>query len=109
MTEEEYKEIRSSIDSVGEYFKAIEELTEIRDAIESIDASSNISILESPIQLNISFQGKYWDDTDIIKYLDAETILYIRNAILRRFNGRISFFKREIEAVNYTKRKTKKK
>lgn len=40
MTEEEYKEIRSSIDSVGEYFKAIEELTDIRDAIESIDASS---------------------------------------------------------------------
>lgn len=49
MTEEEYKEIRSSIDSVGEYFKAIEELTDIRDAIESIDASSNVSILESPI------------------------------------------------------------
>ena len=109
MTQEEYKEIRSSIDSVGEYFKAIEELTEIRDAIDSIDASSNMSILESPIKLNISFQGKYWDDTDIIKYLDAETILFIRNAILRRFNGRISFFKREIEAVNYTKRKTKKK
>jgi hypothetical protein len=109
MTEEEYKEIRSSIDSVGEYFKAIEELTDIRDAIDSIDASSNVSILESPVQLKISFQGRFWDDTDIIKYLDAETILYIRNAILRRFNGRISFFKREIEAINYTKRKTKKK
>ena len=109
MTEGEYKEIRSSIDSVGEYFKAIEELTDIRDAIESIDASSNMSLIESPIQLNISFQGRFWDKTDLIKYLDADTILYIRNAILRRFNGRISFFKREIEAVNYTKRKTKKK
>lgn len=40
MTEEEYKEIRSSIDSVGGYFKAIEELTDIRDAIESIDAQA---------------------------------------------------------------------
>lgn len=109
MTEEEYKEIRSSIDSVGEYFKAIEELTNIRDAIESIDASSNSSILTSPIKLNISLRGKYWDDTDIIKYLDPETIRYIINDILRRFNGRISFFKKEIEAINYTKRKTKKK
>lgn len=109
MTEEEYKEIRSSIDSVGKYFKAIEELTDIRDAIESIDASSNSSILTSPIKLNIFLEGKYWDDTDIIKYLDPETIRYIINDILRRFNGRISFFKREIEAINYTKRKTKKK
>lgn len=109
MTEEEYKEIRSSIDSVGEYFKAIEELTDIRDAIESIDASSNSSLLTSPIKLNISFQGKYWDNTDIIQYLDRETILYIRNAILRRLNGRIAFFKKEIENINYTKRKTKKK
>lgn len=109
MTEEEYKEIRSSIDSVGEYFKAIEELTDIRDAIESIDASSNSSLLTSPIKLNISFQGKYWDNTDIIQYLDRETILYIKNAILRRLNGRIAFFKKEIEDINYTKRKTKKK
>lgn len=109
MTEEEYKEIRSSIDSVGEYFKAIEELTDIRDAIESIDASSNSSLLTSPIKLNISFQGKYWDNTDIIQYLDRETILYIKNAILRRLNGRIAFFKKEIENINYTKRKTKKK
>lgn len=109
MTEEEYKEIRSSIDSVGKYFEAIEVLTEIRDAIESIDASSNSSILTSPIKLNISLRGGPWDDTDIIKYLDPETIRYIINDILRRFNGRISFFKREIEAINYTKRKTKKK
>lgn len=109
MTEEEYKEIRSSIDSVGEYFKAIEELTDIRDAIESIDASSNSSLLTSPIKLNISFQGKYWDNTDIIQYLDRETILYIKNAILRRLNGRIAFFKKEIENINYTKRKTTKK
>ncbi len=109
MTEEEYKEIRSSIDSVGEYFKAIEELTDIRDAIESIDASSNSSILTSPIKLNISLRGRNWDDIVIINYLDPETIRDIQNAILRRFNGRISFFKREIEAINYTKRKTKKK
>ena len=109
MTEEEDKEIRSSIDSVGEYFKAIEEITDIRDAIESIDASSNSSLLTSPIKLNISFQGKYWDNTDIIQYLDRETILYIKNAILRRLNGRIAFFKKEIENINYTKRKTKKK
>lgn len=109
MTQEEYEEIRSSIDSVGEYFKAIEELTEIRDAIDSIDTSGIVPMFDSPIKIKISFQGKYQEDTDLIKYLDADTVLYIRNAILRRFNGRISFFKREIEAVNYTKRKTKKK
>ena len=109
MTQEEYEEIRSSIDSVGKYFKAIEELTDIRDAVDSIETSGIVPMFDSLIKLKISFQGKYWDETDITEYLDADTILYIRNAILRRFNGRISFFQREIEAVNYTKRKTKKK
>lgn len=48
-------------------------------------------------------------ETKTTKYLDAETILYIRNAILRRLNGRIASFENQIENINYTKRKTKKK
>ena len=69
-----------------------------------------MSILISPVKLDISLQGISSDgNKDITKYLDAETILYIRNAILRRLNGRIAFFEYQIENINYTKPKTKKK
>ena len=110
MTKEEYEEMRNVIDSVGECFNSIEELTKVRDLVEEVDASNNMTILESPVRLDISLQGiRRVANEDINKYLDAETILYIRNAILRRLNSRIASFKREIENINYTKRKTKKK
>ena len=110
MTKEEYEEMRNTIDSVGKYFNSIEELTIIRDLVEEVDASNEMSILISPVKLDISLQGISSDgNKDITKYLDAETILYIRNAILRRLNGRIAFFEYQIENINYTKRKTKKK
>lgn len=110
MTKEEYEEMRNTIDSVGEYFNSIEELTKVRDLVEEVDASNNMAILESPVKLDISLQGICCvANEDINKYLDAETILYIRNAILRRLNGRIASFKYQIENINYTKRKTKKK
>lgn len=110
MTKEEYEEMRNTIDSVGEYFNSIEELTKVRDLVEEVDSSNNMTILESPVKLDISIQGICRvANEDITKYLDAETILYIRNAILRRFNSRIAFFNRMIEEINYTKRKTKKK
>ena len=98
MTKEEYEEMRNTIDSVGKYFNSIEELTIIRDLVEEVDASNEMSILISSVA-----------NEDITKYLDAETILYIRNAILRRLNRRIAFFENQIENINYTKRKTKKK
>lgn len=110
MTKEEYEEMRNTIDSVGKYFNSIEELTKVRDLVEEVDASNNMAMLESPIKLNISLEGICRvAKEDITKYLDAETILYIRNAILRRLNGRIAFFENQIENINYTKRKTKKK
>lgn len=110
MTKEEYEEMRNTIDSVGEYFNSIEELTKVRDLVEEVDASNNIAILKSPVKLDISLQGICRVANErITKYLDAETILYIRNAILRRLNGRIAFFEHQIENINYTKRKTKKK
>lgn len=110
MTKEEYEEMRNVIDSVGKCFNSIEELTKVRDLVEEVDASNNMTILESPVRLDISLLGiRCVANEDINKYLDAETILYIRNAILRRLNSRIASFKREIENINYTKRKTKKK
>lgn len=110
MTKEEYEEMRNTIDSVGKYFNSIEELTMVRDLVEEADASNEMAILISPVKLDISLQGISSDgNEDITKYLDAETILYIRNVILRRLNGRIAFFEYQIENINYTKRKTKKK
>lgn len=57
MTKEEYEEMRNTIDSVGEYFNSIEELTKVRDLVEEVDASNNMAILESPVKLDISLQG----------------------------------------------------
>ena len=69
-----------------------------------------MAILESPVKLDISLQGMCRvANEDITLFLDAETILYIKNAILRRLNGRIAYLKYQIENINYTKRKTKKK
>ena len=102
--------MRNTIDSVGEYYNSIEELTKVRELVEEVDASNNMAIQESPVKLDISIQGMCRvANKDITKYLDAETILYIRNAILRRLNSRIAFFEHQIENINYTKRKTKKK
>lgn len=110
MTKEEYEEMRNTIDSVGEYYNSIEKLTKVRDFVEEVDASNNMTILESPAKLNIFLDGICpVENRNITKYLDAETILYIRNAILRRLNSRIAFFEYQIENINYTKRKTKKK
>ena len=110
MTKEEYEEMRSVIESIGEDFNSIEELTKVRDLVEEVDASNNMAILESPVKLDISLQGMCSDTNgDITKYLDAEAIRYIRSAILRRLNRRIAFFENQIENINYTKRKTKKK
>lgn len=110
MTKEEYEEMRNTIDSVGEYYNSIDELTKVRELVEEVDASNNMAILESHVKLDISIplNGRVANE-DITKYLDAETILYIRNAILRRLNSRIAFFEHQIENINYTKRKTKKK
>lgn len=105
MTKQEYEELRSTIDSVGAYYNSIEELTVARDIVNEVDASNNLAMLDSPVKLDIKVSG----ENNITKYLDAETTLYIKNAILRRLNGRIAFFKKEIEDINYTKRKTKKK
>lgn len=110
MTKEEYEEMRNAIDSVGKYFNSIEEFTKVRDIVEEVDASNDMAILESPVKLDISLQGISSDGNEnITKYLDAETIRYIRSAILRRLNRRIAFFEYQIENINYTKRKTKKK
>lgn len=110
MTKEEYEEMRNAIDSVGKYFNSIEELTIIRDLVEEVDASNEMTILISPVKLDISLQGISSDgNEDITKYLDAEAIRYIRSAILRRLNRRIAFFENQIENINYEKRKTKKK
>lgn len=110
MTKEEYEEMHNTIDSVGKYFNSIEELTKVRDLVEEVDASNNMAILESPVKLDISIQGKCRvANEDITKYLDAEAISYIRSAILRRLNRRIAFFENQIENINYPKRKTKKK
>lgn len=110
MTKEEYEEMRNTIDSVGKYFNSIEELTIIRDLVEEVDASNEMTILVSPVKLDISLQGISSDgNEDITKYLDAEAIRYIRSAILRRLNRRIALFENQIENINYTKRKTKKK
>ena len=57
MTKEEYEEMRNTIDSVGEYFNSIEELTKVRNLVEEVDASNNMAILESPVKLDISLQG----------------------------------------------------
>lgn len=110
MTKEEYEELRSTINSVGEYYNSIEELTQVREQVEQVEASNNMAMLDSPVKLDISLQGACRvANENITKYLDAETILYIRNAILRRLNSRIAFFEHQIENINYTKRKTKKK
>lgn len=110
MTKEEYEELRSTINSVGEYYNSIEELTQVRDLVEQVEASNNIAMPDSPVKLDISLQGACRvENKNITYYLDAETILYIRNAILRRLNSRIAFFEYQIENINYTKRKTKKK
>ena len=107
MTKEEYEEMRNTIDSVRGYFYSIEKLTKVRDIVAEVDASNSMTILESPVKLDISIQGVA--NEDITKYLDAEAIRYIRSAILRRLNRRIAFFENQIENINYTKRKTKKK
>lgn len=110
MTKEEYEEMRNTIDSVGEYYKSIEKLNVVRGIVEEVDASNNMAMLKSPAKLNIFLDGICpVENGNITKYLDAETILYIRNAILRRLNSRIAFFEHQIENINYTKRKTKKK
>ena len=109
MTKQEYEELRSTIDSVGEYYNSIEELTKVRDIVEEVDTSNRLAMLDSPVKLDIKVCGEKILDNNITKYLDAETTLYIKNAILRRLNGRIAFFKKEIENINYTKRKTKNK
>lgn len=109
MTKQEYEELRSTIESVGEYYNSIEELTKVRDIVEEVDTSNNLAMLDSPVRLKVKVCGDKILDNNITKYLDAETTLYIKNAILRRLNGRIAFFKKEIEDINYTKRKTKKK
>ena len=110
MTKEEYEEMRNTISYVGEYFNSIEELTNVIYIVEEVDASNDMTILESPVKLDISIQGMCSvANEDITKYLDAEAIRYIRSAILRRLNRRIAFFENQIENINYTKRKTKKK
>lgn len=110
MTKEEYEEMRNTINYVGEYFNSIEELTEVRDIVEEVNASNDMTILESPVKVVISIHGMgRVTNGDITKYLDAEAISYIRSAILRRLNRRIAFFENQIENINYTKRKTKKK
>lgn len=110
MTKEEYEEMRNTIDSVRGYFNSIEELTKVRDLVQEVDASNDMTILESPVKLDISLQGISSDgNEDITKYLNAEAIRCIRSAILRRLNRRIAFFENQIENINYTKRKTKKK
>lgn len=73
MTKEEYEEMRNTIDSVGKYFNSIEELTIIRDLVEEVDASNEMSILISPVKLDISLQGINSDGNgDITKYLDQK-------------------------------------
>lgn len=109
MTKQEYEELRSTIELVGEYYNSLEELTKVRDIVEEVDTSNNLAMLDRPVKLTVKACGDKMLDNNITKYLDAETTLYIKNAILRRLNGRIAFFKKEIEDINYTKRKTKKK
>lgn len=109
MTKQEYEELRSTIESVGEYYNSLEELTKVRDIVEEVDTSNNLAMLDSSVKLTVKACGDKMLDNNITKYLDAETTLYIKNAILRRLNGRIAFFKKEIEDINYTKRKIKKK
>lgn len=110
MTKQEYEELRSTIESVGTYYNSIEELTQVRDHVEQVEASNNYTMHDSPVKLDISLHGACRvANGNISPYLDAETTLYIKNAILRRLNSRIAFFKKEIEDINYTKRKTKKK
>lgn len=58
MTKEEYEEMRNTIDSVGQYFNSIEELTKVRDLVAEVDASNEMAILVSPVKLDISLQGK---------------------------------------------------
>lgn len=110
MTKEEYEEMRNTIDSVRGYFYSIEKLTKVRDLVQEVDASNDMTILGSPVKFEIFIQGMCSDTNgDITKYLDAEAIRYIRSAILRRLNRRIAFFEKQIENINYTKRKTKEK
>lgn len=109
MTKQEYEELRSTIESVGKCYNSIEELTQVRDIVEEVDTSNNLAMLDSPVKLDIRACGEKMLDKKLTGYLDAETILYIKNAILRRLNSRIAFFKKEIEDINYTKRKTRKK
>ena len=83
MTKEEYEEMRNTIDSVRGYFYSIEELTKVRDLVAEVDASDNMTILESPVKLDIFIQGMHCDTNGgITKYLDAEAIRYIRSAIV---------------------------
>lgn len=110
MTKQEYEELRSTIESVGAYYNSIEELTQVRDHVEQVEVSNDIAMHDSPVKLAISLRGTCSAENEYITpYLDAETTLYIKNAILRRLNSRIAFFKKEIEDINYTKRKTRKK
>lgn len=48
MTKEEYEEMRNTIDSVGEYFNSIEELTKVRDLVEEVDASKQHGYTRKP-------------------------------------------------------------
>lgn len=54
MTKQEYEELRSVINSIGEYYNSIEELTQVRDHVEQVEASNNVAMLESPVKIAIS-------------------------------------------------------
>lgn len=47
MTKEEYEEMRNTIDSVRGYFYSIEELTKVRDLVQEVDASNDMTILKA--------------------------------------------------------------
>lgn len=57
MTKEEYEEMRNTIDSVRGYFYSIEKLTKVRDLVQEVDASNDMTILESPVKFEIFIQG----------------------------------------------------
>lgn len=64
MTKEEYEEMRNTIDSVGEYFNSIEELTKVRDLVAEVDASNEMAILVcvEDVDKALEFVGRdQWD------------------------------------------------
>lgn len=58
MTKQEYEELRSTIESVGEYYNSIEELTKVRDIVEEVDTSNNLAMLDSPVKLTVKVCGE---------------------------------------------------